>query len=204
MVLDADGELFESSTDNIGRHLKNIFSDNELKEAATTEDFSVVQAEGRRKVRRHVKHYNPDAIISVGYRVNSHRGVRFRQWATSTLREHLVRGYTLNRQRLEENAREPESALTLVRQAAADEALPGNQGRGLVDIIGRYTQTFLLLQRYDSGLLVEPQGMRAAPCPATSGGSRSPPWCRSSDRVANSSTATTCGTAGSIGSSSRT
>ena len=55
----------------------------------TTEDFSVVQAEGVRRVRRHVKHYNLDAIISVGYRVNSRRGVRFRQWATSTLREHL-------------------------------------------------------------------------------------------------------------------
>jgi hypothetical protein len=72
-------ELFESSADNIGLHLKNIFSDNELKETATTEDFSVVQSEGRRSVRRRVKHYNLDAIISVGYRVNSHGGVRFRQ-----------------------------------------------------------------------------------------------------------------------------
>ncbi len=158
-------ELFESSTDNVGLHLKNIFSDNELKEAATTEDFSVVQSEGGRSVRRRVKHYNLDAIISVGYRVNSHRGVRFRQWATSTLREHLVRGYTLNRQRLEQNARELESALELVRKAAAGEALTGDQGRGLVDIIARYTQTFLLLQRYDSGLLVEPQGVAGGNLP---------------------------------------
>ena len=158
-------ELFESSTDNVGLHLKNIFSDNELKEAATTEDFSAVQSEGGRSVRRRVKHYNLDAIISVGYRVNSHRGVRFRQWATSTLREHLVRGYTLNRQRLEQNARELESALALVRKAAAGEALTGDQGRGLVDIIARYTQTFLLLQRYDSGLLVEPQGVAGGNLP---------------------------------------
>lgn len=158
-------ELFESSTDNVGLHLKNIFSDSELKEAATTEDFSVVQSEGGRSVRRRVKHYNLDAIISVGYRVNSHRGVRFRQWATSTLREHLVRGYTLNRQRLEQNARELESALTLVRKAASGEALTSDQGRGLVDIIARYTQTFLLLQRYDSGLLVEPQGMPGGTLP---------------------------------------
>jgi hypothetical protein len=76
-------DLFDSSTDNIGLHLKNIFENNELEEVATTEDFSVVQSEGNRRVRRHVKHYNLDAIISVGYRVNSRRGVRFRQWATS-------------------------------------------------------------------------------------------------------------------------
>ncbi|MGA7537717.1 MAG: RhuM family protein [Steroidobacteraceae bacterium] len=129
-------ELFGSSTDNVGLHLKNIFSDSELKEAATTEDFSVVQSEGGRSVRRRVKHYNLDAIISVGYRVNSHRGVRFRQWATSTLREHLVRGYTLNRQRLEQNARELESALALVHKAAGnrvDHKCPrrrGSRGRG--------------------------------------------------------------------------
>lgn len=158
-------ELFESSTDNIGLHLKNIFSDNELKESATTEDFSVVRSEGGRRVHRRVKHYNLDAIISVGYRVNSHRGIRFRQWATSTLREHLVRGYTLNRQRLEQNARELESALALVRKVASGEALTSDQGRGLVDIIARYTQTFLLLQRYDSGLLVEPQGMPGGALP---------------------------------------
>lgn len=160
-------ELFESSTDNIGLHLKNIFSDNELKESATTEDFSVVQSEGGRRVHRRIKHYNLDAIISVGYRVNSHRGIRFRQWATSTLREHLVRGYTLNRQRLEQNSRELESALALVRKTASSEALTGDQGRGLVDIIARYTQTFLLLQRYDSGLLVEPQGVPGGTLPRT-------------------------------------
>lgn len=158
-------ELFESSTDNISLHLKNIFSDNELQESATTEDFSVVQSEGGRRVQRRVKHYNLDAIISVGYRVNSRRGIRFRQWATSTLREHLVRGYTLNRQRLEQNARELESALTLVRKTASSEVLTGDQGRGLVDIIARYTQTFLLLQRYDNGLLVEPQGVPGGTLP---------------------------------------
>lgn len=68
--------------------------------------------------------------------MNSRRGVRFRQWATATLRDHLVRGYTLNRQRLEQNARELESTLALVRKAASGEALTGDQGRGLVDIIG--------------------------------------------------------------------
>lgn len=158
-------DLFDTSTDNVGLHLKNIFADSELEEAATTEDCSVVQAEGKRRVRRQVKHYNLDAIISVGYRVNSRRGVRFRQWATQTLRDHLVRGYTINRQRFEHNARELEAALALVRKAAAGEALSTEQGRGLVDVIARYTQTFLLLQRYDEGLLVEPKGIAGGVLP---------------------------------------
>ncbi|MGC8509220.1 MAG: virulence RhuM family protein, partial [Thiomonas sp.] len=126
--------LFDTTPENVLMHLKNVFVDNELEERATTKDFLVVQAEGGRQVRRHVKHYNLDAIISVGYRVNSRRGVRFRQWATATLRDHLVQGYTLNHQRLEQNARELESALALVRKAASGEALTGDQGRGLVDI----------------------------------------------------------------------
>lgn len=158
-------ELFESSPDNISLHLKNIFENKELEESATTEDSSVVQIEGNRRIRRQLKHYNLDAIISVGYRVNSRRGVRFRQWATTTLRDHLVRGYTLNRERLEQNAKELEKALVLVRKTAAGEALTGDQGRGLVDVIARYTQTFLLLQRYDEGLLTEPVGVRGGALP---------------------------------------
>ena len=71
-------EVFDTSTDNVGLHVKNIFQDGELEEKATAEDFSVVQIEGNRRVRRNLKHYNLDAIISVGYRVNSKRGVRFR------------------------------------------------------------------------------------------------------------------------------
>ena len=110
-------------------------------------------------MQRQLKHYNLDAIISVGYRVNSRRGVRFRQRATNTLRDHLLQGYTLNCERFEHNARELEAALALVRKAAAGEALSTDQGRGLVDVIARYTQTFLLLQRCDEGLLIEPKGI---------------------------------------------
>lgn len=134
-------ELFETTPENVLMHLKNVFSDKELEEPATAKDFLVVQSEGRRRVRRQVKHYNLDAIVSVGYRVNSRRGVRFRQWATATLREHLVRGYTLNHQRFEQNARELEAALAMARKAAAGNALTSDQGRGLIDVIARYTQT---------------------------------------------------------------
>ena len=90
-------DLFETSSDNISLHLKNIFADGELSEVATTEDSSVVRQEGKRQVTRKVRHYNLDAIISVGYRISSKRAVQFRQWATRILREHLTQGYTLNR-----------------------------------------------------------------------------------------------------------
>lgn len=151
-------ELFGTSTDNISLHLKNIYADQELEESATTEDFSVVRQEGARQVKRQLKHYNLDAIISVGYRVNSTRATRFRQWATKVLREHLTRGFSLDRERFEKNAAELEAALALVKKAAAGEGLTADMGRGLVDVIARYTQTFLWLQRYDEGLLTAPAG----------------------------------------------
>lgn len=149
-------ELLDTTTDNISLHLKNIYSDGELDEAATTEESSVVQQEGKRRVTRRVRLYNLDAIISVAYRVNSRRGVQFRQWATRVLREHLSRGFTLNRQRFEINARELEATLIMVRRLAGNPQLGADAGRGLADIVSRYAQTFLLLQRYDEGLLVDP------------------------------------------------
>ena len=94
-------ELFDTSTDNISLHLKNIFDENELHEKATTEESSVVQKEGNREVRRTVKFYNLDAIIAVGYRVNSKRATQFRQWATQILKEFAIKGYVLDKKRLE-------------------------------------------------------------------------------------------------------
>lgn len=88
--------------------------------------------------------------------MSSKRAVQFRQWATRTLREHLTQGYTLNRQRLEANAAELAAALQLVKKTSQSPELLTDTGRGLVDIVTRYTQTFLLLQKYDEGLLTEP------------------------------------------------
>jgi len=159
-------EAFDTSTDNIGLHLKNIYKEGELDEAVTTEESSVVRQEGKRQVTRRIQQYNLDAIISVGYRVNSSRATRFRQWATRILREHLTQGWTINRQRFEENAQELEAALTLVRKAAQSPALDTDSGRGLVDIVSRYAQTFLLLQRYDEGLLTDPQAQEGGTLPS--------------------------------------
>lgn len=78
-------ELFDTSSDNVSLHLKNIYNEKELDENATTEDFSVVRQEGNRNVKRTIKHYNLDAVISVGYRVSSYKATRFRQWATGLM-----------------------------------------------------------------------------------------------------------------------
>ena len=95
-------EVFDSTPENVLMHLRNMFASGELEADATTKEFLSVRTEGRRKVRRRLKHYNLDAIISVGYRVNTKRGVRFHQWATRTLHGHLVQGFTVDERRLAE------------------------------------------------------------------------------------------------------
>ena len=82
--------LFDTSTDNIGLHLKNIYAEVELEEKATTEDYSVVRSEGKRRVTRQIKHYNLDAVLSVGYRVKSKNATQFRRWATARLKDYLL------------------------------------------------------------------------------------------------------------------
>ena len=97
----AMGMLFDCTADNIRVHLQNIYDTGELKKEATTEKISVVRREGNRDVNRALQFYNLDAVISVGYRVNSIRATQFRQWATSVLREYAIRGYVLDRKRME-------------------------------------------------------------------------------------------------------
>lgn len=98
----AMAQLFDCSTDNISLHLKNIYQTKELDEAATTEDFSAVQSEGNRTVNRRMKFYSLDAIISVGYRVNSRRATQFRIWATSILKEYMTKGFAMDDERLKQ------------------------------------------------------------------------------------------------------
>lgn len=150
--------LFDVRKAAISKHLKNIYASGELERMATVSKMETVQEEGVRQVSRQIEYYNLDAVISVGYRVNSTRATRFRQWATQVLRQHLVQGYTLNRSRFEQNAAELEQALALIRKAAQAPTLTADAGSGLVEIVSRYTQTFLWLQRYDEGILTEPGG----------------------------------------------
>lgn len=141
--------LFDTSTDNVSLHLKNIFQEEELEETATTEEFSVVREEGKRKVQRQLKHYNLDAIISVGYRVSSKRATQFRQWATQTLKQHVVQGYTLNQKRLKERGIEFEQVINLLSQTLENQSLVSPEGAAVVSVIHDYARSWSLLQGYD-------------------------------------------------------
>lgn len=99
------GELFACSTDNISLHLKNIYQNKELDQNATSEDFSVVQKEGNRQIKRKIKFYSLEAIIAVGYRVNSDRGREFRIWATQILKNYIHKGYALDSDRMKYGSR---------------------------------------------------------------------------------------------------
>ena len=142
--------LFRRDQSVVSRHIGNVFKEGELKRRSSMQKMHIANSD------KPVELYSLDVIISVGYRVKSKQGTRFRQWATRVLREHLAQGYTLNRQRLEANAAELAAALRLVKKASQSPELLTDTGRGLVDIVTRYTQTFLLLQKYDEGLLTEP------------------------------------------------
>lgn len=152
LTQDQIGQLFGRERSVITKHIRNVFADGELDEKSNVQNLHIADSD------KPVRFYNLEVIISIGYRVKSAQGTRFRQWATRVLREKLTEQYTLDRQRFEQNAAELEAALALVKKAAAGEELTAEQGRGLVDVIARYTQTFLWLQRYDEGLLTTPAG----------------------------------------------
>jgi prophage maintenance system killer protein len=159
------GELFDTTPENVLMHLKNIFKDGELAEEATAKKILVVRDEGARRVQRSIKHYNLDAIISVGYRVSSGRATQFRQWATRTLKEHLVQGYTLNQRRLQERGIEFEQALALLSRTLANQQLVNTEGAAVLGVIAEYARSWSLLQQYDEQSLASqtrPQsGMRS-------------------------------------------
>ncbi|MEW6219620.1 MAG: virulence protein RhuM/Fic/DOC family protein [Thermodesulfobacteriota bacterium] len=145
-------ELFGRDVSVISRHIRNALNEGEVSEKSNLQKMQIANSD------RPVVLYDLDVVISVGYRIKSERGVQFRRWATNVLRQHLVQGYTLNRSRFEQNAVELEQALALIRKAAQTPALTAEAGSGLVEIVSRYTQTFLWLQRYDEGILTEPGG----------------------------------------------
>lgn len=148
-------ELFGRSVPGVNQHIKAVFREGELAAEAVIKNFLITASDGKTYT---VEHYNLDVVISVGYRIKSFQGTRFRIWATNTLRDHLLKGYTLNQSRLAANAEELKTALSLVQKIAGSSEITSGQGRGLIDVIARYTRTYLLLQQYDEGLLSEIQG----------------------------------------------
>lgn len=159
-------ELFDKDTDTVGLHIRNIYKEGELSRKGTTEESSVVQNEGGRQVRRKVNFYNLDVIISVGYRVKSKRGTQFRQWATRVLREHLVRGFTLNEQRLLEQDRklaDLHRTVGLLEQTLSNQAIGLDDAKGLLRVITDYAYALTTLDRFDHGTLAIEQTTRHVP-----------------------------------------
>lgn len=145
-------ELFEKDSDTIGVHLRNIYKSGELKEKATTEKYSVVQKEGNRNVKRNLKLYNLDAIISVGYRVNSKRGVQFRIWATKVLKDYLINGFALNEKRLTtqiDNLKSLKETVHLLTKVTEHKILTTDESEGLLKIISEYAYALDVLDQYD-------------------------------------------------------
>ncbi|HPR33743.1 MAG TPA: RhuM family protein, partial [Prolixibacteraceae bacterium] len=129
-----------------------IYKEGELRKGVTVKKYLTVQKEAKRMVSRYVEVYNLDVIISVGYRVKSKRGTQFRQWATQQLKDHLIRGYTLNEKRLQlinQNMQQLEQAVKLIQQSGNSEQLNATEAKGLLEIITNYTQSFILLNQFD-------------------------------------------------------
>ncbi len=156
-------ELFGRDLRTISEHVGNVYEEDELGREATIRKFRIVRQEGNRQVRRAIDHYNLDVIISVGYRVKSQRGVRFRQWATRVLREHLTQGYSLNEHRLARHGlAELGQAVELPGQTLTRQGLVSDIGQEVVGLILGYARTWRLLQDYDEGALGVPPGARPA------------------------------------------
>ena len=135
--------LFDRDIKTIGKHINNVFSEGELIKDSVVAKFATTANDGK---TYQVDYYNLDAIISVGYRVNSKRGTQFRQWATQRLKDYLVKGYAINQKRLDEL----QKVVNIIQQSGA-ENLNLVEAKGLLDILGNYTQSFILLNQFDSG-----------------------------------------------------
>ena len=154
LTLKQIAELFERDKSVISRHFKNIFASGELTKEATVAKNATVQDEDGRKVTRMLEYYNFDAIISVGYRVNSKRGTQFRIWATSILKEHLVQGYTVNQKRLaEKGLGQARQIMELLSSTLVNHDLINDEGRAVLDIVNSYSRTWQLLWQYDEDSL---------------------------------------------------
>lgn len=137
-------ELFGKARRTIGEHIKKIYEEKELDHKATWRESRQVQKEGKRKVERNISYYNLDVIISVGYRVKSQRGIEFRKWATKKLKEHLVKGYTINEKRL----KQLQQTIQLVNRTSK-QISNTDEAQGLMEILSDYSKALDILDDYD-------------------------------------------------------
>lgn len=145
LSLNQISDLFERDKSVISRHLKSIFESGELSEKATVAKNATVQNEGGREVQREIEFYNLDAILSVGYRVNSKRGTQFRIWATQRLKDYLIKGYSVNQQRLGQL----QQSFKLIREAALSDEFSKSQVKEIIDVLSDYALGLDILDGYD-------------------------------------------------------
>ncbi len=155
LTSDQMSELFNTTKRNIEMHIKNIYTEGELEENSTWKDFFQVQKEGTREVTRNKKIYNLDIIISVGYRVKSKEGTKFRIWANKILKEYILKGYAINQKRLDYL----EKTIKLIDTAnRIDENLENNDAKEILRVIGEYSKALDLLDNYDHKTLKKING----------------------------------------------
>lgn len=146
-------QLFQRDKSVISRHIRNIFEEEELNENSVVAFFATTATD---KKTYQVEYFNLDVIISVGYRVNSKRGTQFRTWATQTLKDHLVKGYTINEKRLQEQQekfKELHQTVEFLKTTTGTKNLSDSETQGLLEIISRYTRSFILLNQFDSNAI---------------------------------------------------
>ncbi|HJD55413.1 MAG TPA: virulence protein RhuM/Fic/DOC family protein [Rickettsia endosymbiont of Pyrocoelia pectoralis] len=157
LSLNQIAELFARDKSVISRHLKNIFKESELEEKATVAFFATVQIEGEKSVERKIEYYNLDVIISVGYRVNSKRGIAFRKWATNLLKEYLIKGYSINQDKItEKKLNNLQQTIELLTNTLINQNLVNNTGQELINLIRNYSKTWEILVKYDEDKLNPP------------------------------------------------
>lgn len=148
--------LFKQTKQNISLHINNLYNERELLKKTTVKESLTVQWEGKRKISRKTMLYNLDVILSVGYRVKSKQGTQFRMWATNTLKEHLIKGYTINKSLLQKQREKLvalREAVDLIKHSVSDKQVSSEEAKGLLEIISRYTRSFILLNKFDNNTL---------------------------------------------------
>ncbi len=157
LSLNQIAKVFERDKSVISKHLKNIFTEGELEQDSTVANFATVQVEGSREVERQVEYYNLDAILSVGYRVNSRQGVQFRRWASNILKEYLIKGHSINQDKItQEKLNQLQQTVELLSNTLINQHLVSDTGRELISLIKSYAKTWHILIKYDEEKLTVP------------------------------------------------
>ena len=145
-------ELFETNRTTINKHILNIYKSKELKENSTCAKIAQVQKEGNRIVKRKIKYYNLDIIIAVGYRINTKRGTQFRIWANQVIKDYLIKGYAINQERLQKQAKqlnELKETIKILGNALENKELTNDESKSLLKIISDYSYALEILDQYD-------------------------------------------------------